>query len=177
MNTADNNEPQSVLNPNSIAFIALCKEYCQAVAQARETPHDEFLNLMLKLLPRIYITATDLSVNYIETEEPYIDPALEEDYYDAIRRNIETLMGPDDVYLEVFEEDMKYSDTPVSASIAEGLADLFQVLFNFISALGNDPTDEVAAMSVLAVKDDFKSYWSRILCSVLRPLNDLAYKE
>ncbi|MDE6073630.1 MAG: DUF5063 domain-containing protein [Muribaculaceae bacterium] len=177
MNHDDNSAPQSVLNPNSIAFIALCKEYCQALAQAREAQRDEFISLMLKLLPRIYITATDLSVNFIETEEPYIDPALEEDYYEGIRRNVETLMGPDDIYLEVFEEDMKYSDTPVSASIAEGLADLFQVLFNFISALGNDPTDEVAAMSVLAIKEDFRNYWSRILCNVLRPLNDLAYKD
>ncbi|MDE5844642.1 MAG: DUF5063 domain-containing protein [Muribaculaceae bacterium] len=169
--------PQAVLNPNSIAFIALCKEYCQAVAHAVESERGEFIAQMLKLLPRLYITATDLSVNFIETEDPYIESALEEDYYNDIRQNLETLIGEDDVYLEVFEEDMKYSDTPVSASISEGLADLFQVLFNFIAALGNDPTDEVAAMSVLAIKEDFRTYWSRILCNVLRPLNDVAYKE
>ncbi|MDE7154773.1 MAG: DUF5063 domain-containing protein [Muribaculaceae bacterium] len=168
---------QAVLNPNSIAFIALCKEYCQAVAHAVESERGEFITQMLKLLPRLYITATDLSVNFIETEDPYIESALEEDYYNDIRQNLETLIGEDDVYLEVFEEDMKYSDTPVSASISESLADLFQVLFNFIAALGNDPTDEVAAMSVLAIKEDFRTYWSRILCNVLRPLNDIAYKE
>lgn len=168
---------QSVLNPNSIAFIALCKEYCQALAHAAESECSEFIDQMLKLLPRLYITATDLSVNFIETEDPYLESALEEEYYNGIRQNLETLIGEDDIYLEVFEEDMKYSDTPVSASISEGLADLFQVFFNFISALGNDPTDEVAAMSVLAVKEDFKAYWSRILCNVLRPLNDIAYKE
>ncbi len=169
--------PQAVLNTNSIAFIALCKEYCQAVAHAVESERGEFIAQMLKLLPRLYITATDLSVNFIETEDPYIESALEEDYYNDIRQNLETLIGEDDVYLEVFEEDMKYSDTPVSASISESLADLFQVLFNFIAALGNDPTDEVAAMSVLAIKEDFRTYWSRILCNVLRPLNDIAYKE
>ncbi|MDE6225435.1 MAG: DUF5063 domain-containing protein, partial [Muribaculaceae bacterium] len=48
---------------------------------------------------------------------------------------------------------------------------------HFISALGHDPPDEVAAMSVWAVKEDFKAYWSRIVCNVLRPLNDIAYKE
>ncbi|MDE5969517.1 MAG: DUF5063 domain-containing protein [Muribaculaceae bacterium] len=168
--------PASVLNPNSIAFIALCKEYCQAIAHVSESEPTEFINQMLKLLPRLYITATDLSVNFIETEDPYIESTLEEDYYNGIRQNLETLIGEDDVYLEVFEEDMKYSDTPVSASISECLADLFQVFFNFIAALGNDPTDEVAAMSVLAIKEDFRNYWSRILCNVLRPLNDIAYK-
>ncbi len=40
-------------------------------------------------------------------------------------------MGEDDVFLETFEEDMKYSDTPVAASVSESLADIFQPLYNF----------------------------------------------
>ena len=85
-------------------------------------------------------------------------------------------MAEDDTYLEVFEEDMKYSDTPVSASIAEGLADIFQALYNFINTV-RDSTDEVTAMAILAVRDDFKAYWSATLCNVLRALNHLAYNQ
>ncbi len=83
-------------------------------------------------------------------------------------------MGPDDIYLEVFEEDMKYSDTPVSASISEGLADLFQVTFNFLSMIRDAP-DEIVGLGLLAMRDDFRGYWSAILCNVLRALNHLAY--
>ncbi|MBD5180056.1 MAG: DUF5063 domain-containing protein, partial [Bacteroidales bacterium] len=129
-----------------------------------------------KLLPRLYIAATDLTVNFIEDEEPYLDNALDEDYYESIRRNVENLMGEHDVYLEVFEEDMKYSDTPVSASISEGLADIFQVLFNFLNTV-RDSTDEVTAMAILSVRDDFRSYWSMTLCNVLRALNHIAYNQ
>ena len=107
-------EQKSVLNTNSIAFIGLCNEYCMALENCRETEQEEFIESMLKLLPRLYISATDLTVNYVEDEEPYIDNILDEDYYESIRRGIEQLMGEHDVYLEVFEEDMKYSDTPVS---------------------------------------------------------------
>ena len=100
--------------------------------------------------------------------------ALEEDYYESVRRGIESIMGEDDVYLEVFEEEMKYSDTPVSASISEGLSDIFQVLYNFLSTV-RDATDEVTGLALLEVRNDFRNYWSATLCNVLRAVNHIAY--
>lgn len=112
------------LNSNSIAFIGLCNEFCIAVENARESQRDEFLDTMLHLLPRIYIAATDLRTVPLSFDDTYIERVLEEDYYESVRRSMEGLFGEYDVYLEVFEEDMKYSDTPVAASISEGLADI-----------------------------------------------------
>lgn len=162
----------SRINTNSIAFIGLCNEFCVAVENTRESTREEFTDRMLRLLPRIYIAATDLTVDTPEYTEPYIDSVLEEDYYDAVRRNMETLFGEDDMYLEVFEEDMKYSDTPVAASISEGLADIFQVLYNFINT-AREATDETLVTTLMAVRDDFRAYWSASLCNVLRALNHL----
>lgn len=165
-----------IINTNSIAFIGLANEYCAALENVRETMREDFVTNMLRLLPRLYITATDLTVNMIPDEEPYISPALEEDYYDSVRLGVEQIMGPDDVYLEVFEEDMKYSDTPVSASISEGLTDIFQVLYNFLSCVKDAP-DHLAGMALLAVQEDFKNYWSQILCNTLRAVNNLEYNS
>ena len=92
-----------------------------------------------------------------------------------MRREIESLLGADDVYLEVFEEDMKYSDTPIGASIAEGISDIFQVLYNFITMVREAPSETIDR-ALVAVKDDFDSYWSQKLCNLLRPLNHLRYK-
>lgn len=162
----------SRINTNSIAFIGLCNEFCVAVENTRESTREEFTDRMLRLLPRIYIAATDLTIDTPEYTEPYIDNVLEEDYYDAVRRNMETLFGEDDMYLEVFEEDMKYSDTPVAASISEGLADIFQVLYNFINT-AREATDETLVTALMAVRDDFRASWSASLCNVLRALNHL----
>lgn len=167
-------ESSTVLNNNSLAFIGLCNEYCQTLESARETECDDFIAAMLRLLPRIYITASDLKIDDLGLEEPYIDGRLDEDYYDSIRRSIENLLGPDDTYLEVFEEDMKYSDTPIAASVSEGLADIFQVLYNFLEAIKDVP-NELIDQALIAVKDDFQSYWSRILCNVMRALNHICY--
>ena len=162
----------TTLNTNSIAFIGLCNEYCMSVENAREADRSDFINNMLRLLPRIYIAATDLKTDLTDEDEPYLDNTLDEDYYEAVRRNMESLFGEDDIYLEVFEEDMKYSDTPVAASIAEGLADIFQVLFIFIITI-RDATVQTVGVAILIVRVDFRAYWSATLCNLLRALNHL----
>jgi len=164
------------LNSNAIAFTGLANEYCQTVENAREYEQSDFVKTMLKLLPRLYISATDLTTDDAGMFDAYIDAALDEDYYDAVRRGMEEVIGPDDTYLEVFEEDMKFSDTPVSASIAEGLADIFQPLYNYLATV-RDTTDETVALALASVKDDFKAYWSTTLCNVLRALNAIAVRE
>ena len=132
----------SKISPNSIAFIGLANEYCTTLANAQQYEQAEFVDSMLKLLPRIYISATDISIG--NEPEAYIEPYLDEDYYESVRHHVEMVMGPDDIYLEVFEADMKYSDTPISASIAEGLTDIFQDLFNFVNNVKDAPQEQIS---------------------------------
>ena len=162
------------LSPNSLAFIALSNEYCEAIETASAADRDEFVNSMLRLLPRLYISATDIRPD--DDDMAYIDDALDEEAYNAARRNIEMLLGEDDSYLEVFEEDMKYSDSPIAASISEGLCDIFQVLFNFLEAV-KDSTEEVIGSALTIVSEDFRHYWSRPLCNLLRALNHIKYSQ
>ena len=172
----------STLRPNTLAFIALCNEYCVAVQDARNISSEDcsqFIDSMLRLLPRIYICASDLASGMaddgMEVDDVYIESVLDEDYYDTVRRNVENLLGPDDTYLEVFHQDMKYSDTPIAASIAEGVSDLFQVFYNFLETV-RDATEDVVSGAVMAVADDFANYWSAILCNLLRAVNNIKYQ-
>ncbi len=166
---------QAALNNNTLAFIALCNEFCMAIENARECEREEFITNMVRLLPRIYIAANDLKVESLrEDEDSYLESVLDEDYYESARRNVENLMGADDMYLEVFEEDMKYSDTPIAASVSESLADLFQVMYNFVETIKEAP-QEMIPLALVAIKEDFAGYWSRILCNVMRPLNHLRH--
>jgi len=164
------------ISTNSIALIALCNEYCQTVERAQENGRDDFVSAMLRLLPRIYIAASDMQVPLEPEEESYIEPALNEEYYDTIRRNVESVIGPDDVFLEVFEDDMKYSDTPIAASISEGVADIFQVLYNFIETIRDAPSHLIIE-ALCALRDDFNSYWSQTLCNLMRPLNHIKHNN
>lgn len=163
------------MNNNTIAFTGLCKEYCGLLEENGMMTAPEFVEKMLRLLPRIYICAVDLSVKDATLEEEpdtWLEQSLTEENYEAVRHSLAALLGENDVYLEVFEEDMKYSDTPVAASISENLADIYQVAYDFTTTVRYG-TDEVADMAVLAVKASFKEYWSMTLCNVLRALNHI----
>lgn len=161
------------MNNNAIAFTALCREYCSALENAAVTPPSKFVSGMLRLLPRIYICASDLkpdTQSVSPDDDGWLNSALTEDEYEEIRSRVAAVMGADDVYLEVFEEDMKYSDTPVAASVSENLADIYQQLFDFIDTV-RFATDEVNDVAIKAVTDSFREFWSQTLCNVLRALN------
>lgn len=161
------------MNNNSLAFTALCNEYCATLERAAQMDERELVGNMARLLPRIYICAADLKEPTLD-DEGYIDGYLQEETYDQIRLSLESVLGEDDTYLEVFESDMKYSDTPIGASLAEGLADLFQVFYNFIETVRDAP-DELAAAAINAVHDDFKLVWGQTLTNIMRHIHSIYY--
>lgn len=160
-----------------IAVTALCADYCRTLEGCRDMETEEFVNKILNLLPRLYLAFTDVKpYEDIEAdpEGEYFEEYVDEDFYDSIRRNVEMLLGPEDTFLETFEENMKYSDTPIAASISECLADIFQPLFNFISIV-KDTEGEKMESAYRECRENFESYWAQTLCNVLRAVNNLRY--
>ena len=172
----ENIDDVSRLSNNTLAFIALANEYCAAVENCQGTDTDSFVSAMLRLLPRIYISVLDIKANMMTGEGEYIPPVLTEENYEAVRSNIASLLGENDTFLEVFEEDMKYSDTPISATISESLADLFQVLYDIVENCREAPIYLINEM-MAGAKETFAGYWSQTLVNVLRALNNLKYNS
>lgn len=163
------------LTPNALAFIALTNEYCHTLEHIGDLQQLTLAQTMLKLLPRIYITAGDLAMAKRDVEdEGYISPSLDENTYDQLRLLIANIMGEDDVYLETMVEDMRYSDSPVSATVSENLADLYQEFFNFVHSVQDMPT-EVQYGLIEACVANFREYWGQTLCNVLRALHNLYF--
>lgn len=161
-----------------LGITALASAYCVTLERAAESERDEFLYAMLHCLPRLYAEFFDLKANASDVKfgGRYYQSYVDEDYYENIRRHVEMLLGPDDTYLETFEEDMKYSDTPIAASISEGLADIFQPLYNFISVVKDTDGAELEGAYEVC-REAFEEYWSQTLCNVLRPLNALIHNS
>lgn len=160
-----------------IAVTALSAEYCHTLETCRDLEPEEFVERMLNLLPRLYLAFTDVIPDEFTglEEDEYFESYVDEDFYDSIRRNVEALLGPDDTFLETFEENMKYSETPIAASISECLADIFQPLFNFISIV-KDTEGEKMQAAYRDCRENFEGYWAQTLCNVMRALNSLKYK-
>ncbi|MDE5791296.1 MAG: DUF5063 domain-containing protein [Muribaculaceae bacterium] len=152
---------------------SLAARYCGVVEQAADYSKREFIIELLAILPRIYLDFSDPELELGENDE-YFSTYVDEDYYESIRRHVEMLMGEHDVFLETFEEDMKYSDTPVAASISESVADIFQALYNFISIV-KETDGESLEGAYMECRENFAAYWSQTLCNVMRALNHLRY--
>lgn len=172
-NDADNGRTDTLTN-NDLAFLALTGEYCQAIENAVGFTATELVDTMLRLLPRIYITASDIKPDLLSGEGGYISPVLTESLYDTAQRNIAAVMGEDDTFLEVFVEDMKYSDTPIAATVSESLADLFQVFYDLLETCRDAPNDLILE-ALASVRESFAEFWSQTLLNVLRALNAIKY--
>lgn len=161
------------LSNNALTVMALASEYCRAIELAASTERSEFINKMIHLLPRIYMAVTDIPNSpFEEPDYSFGATHLDENYYDQVRNAIAELIGEDDTYLETFHQDMKYSESPIAATVSEGLADIFQVMYNFVEDVRNADFD-VVNEQLGSLRCDFTEYWSQILCNVMRPLNEI----
>ena len=157
----------------SLTFIALAGDFCKTIQNTTSISRDEFIDTMLRLLPRLYVAMNSYSKNS-EPEMDIIGNYVDEDHYNQARQAVATLMGEDDIFLETFMEDMKYSDTPIAASISESIADIYQDMLNFTMTV-RDSEGALTSPALDDMHENFTLYWSKTLCNVLRPLNALKY--
>lgn len=155
-------------------IVGLSKEFCEVCRNAVEFSRQEFTDRILDLLPRIYWNFFDLTAGISLGDESFFSDYVDEALYEEVRRGIASVMGSADTFLETFEEDMKYSDTPITSSISECLADLYQPLFNFVSVV-HDSEGSQMEDAFISCKEDFENYWSQTLCNALKALNHVKY--
>lgn len=162
-----------------INLVAISAEYCSALENAPEMEQEEFVKTALSLLPRIYFEFFDIeAVESVALEEwgaaNFSSRYMDEAYYESIRSSLAALLGENDSYLETFEKDMKYSDTPIACTISENLCDVMQPLYNFVTEVresGGDNLDD----AFRDCKDEFSQYWSQPLCNAMRALNNILH--
>lgn len=167
-------DDDATLQSRLYSLVALAGEYCSTLENARQYDKTDFIKAVLGLLPRIYYEFSDLEIGEDPEDYEYLQSYVDEDFYESVRRRVESLIGEDDLFLETFEEDMKYSDTPISASISESLADIFQPLYDFISVVRESEGGQLQA-AYRECHENFEAYWSQTLCNVMRALNHLRY--
>lgn len=162
-----------IFDRNTVEFVTVAAECCAFLERSEGMKRSVFTDTILKILPLLYIKASMLpEVEALGDDAP--ENFVTEDDYEVLRLTIASVMGDRDDYLEVFMQDMAYSDTPIKASISEDLADIYQDIKDFISVyrLGFDETMHDA----LAVcKENFALYWGQKLVNTLRALHDVKY--
>lgn len=174
-NIMDSDKP--IYQRDVLEFVTVAVQYCAFLEGIEGKQRSEVLDIMSKLMPLLYLKGTLLPrYELLDDEEAMPADYVTEENYDIIRCNIASIMADRDDYLDVFVEDMKYSDTPVLATISENLADIYQELKNFayVYKLGVE-ADMMTAVAV--VKMNFEDEWGQKAANVLRAIHEVKYDE
>ncbi len=170
----ENNIPGNIVfSKNVVEFVTVGVQYCSYLESFENDTLSSLTDKLTKLLPLLYLKATLLPEIEIEYEI-YPEVIVTEDDYNYILSRLFNVYKSDDTYLEVFLEDMKYSDTPISASISEDIADIYQDIKNFIS-IYEQGIEENMAEALFTCNENFKLFWGQKLVNVLRALHSLKY--
>ncbi|NDV47760.1 DUF5063 domain-containing protein [Paludibacter sp. 221] len=164
-----------VYNKSVIEFVTVVAETCLFLEKASEYSRNSFISQAIKILPLLYLKASVL-----ETPEAVFEDVPErfvtEDDYQFVREQIENLLGNDNIYLEVYHPQMKYSDTPIAAFISEDLADIYQEIKDFAANFRLEITDIMNDALVVCL-ESFAEHWGQKLLNSLRALHALRYNE
>lgn len=158
---------------NIVEFVTVGVQYCSFLESFEYDSHQEVTDRLTKLLPLLYLKASLLEDVDIE-EDIYPEVTVTEEGYNYILSRLYNLYKSNDTYLEVFLEDMKYSDTPISASISEDLSDIYQDIKNCVS-IYEQGVEVNMLEAVFTCHENFKLYWGQKLVNVLRALHSLRY--
>ena len=159
----------------AIELTLVAVEYCTFLERSNQKERSELVDTMTKLLPLLSLKATLLPSFASLEEETYLEDFVTEDEYDFIRSSVSRVMADKDDYLDVFVEDMKYSDTPILATVSENLADIYQALKNFVMRYKHASDDSARMEATIEVKEDFKYNWGQKVANVLRALHEVLY--
>lgn len=162
-----------VYSKETVEFVTVAVQYCGYLENLEEEDNKKPTDWLSKILPLLYLKAS-----LLPDTEPLDDSDQEitvtEDIYNYIFSKLFNIYNKDDAYLEVFLQDMKYSDTPIGASISEDLTDIYQDLKNFITVYERGITENMND-ALFVCNENFKSYWGQKLVNVLRALHALKY--
>jgi hypothetical protein len=98
---------------------------------------------------------------------------MEEDY-EFIRFQVQNKTGRFDDYLEVFTADMQRSDLPLTSTVSENMADIYQDVKDFLMGYRSAVT-EIMNDALAELVTQFESYWGQRLVNVLRALHMVYY--
>lgn len=166
---------QIVYDKRVIDFVTIAVEVCVFLEKEELPPRAESVDKLLKLLSLLYVKAL-LLPETIASDDDFTGSFVKEEDYLRVSNAIARVMGEEDVYLDVFMEDMKYSDTPVSSFISENIADIYQDIRNFVSVYQLGLTAQMNDALYLC-EENFRLYWGQKLVNVLRPLHALKYVD
>jgi hypothetical protein len=164
-----------VYSKNVIEMITVANEFCSFLERSEEMESSDFLSRLQKLLPLLYLKASLLPEFEIEADDE-LEKFVTELDYNLIQQKVLRHTGAGDDYQEVFISGMQFSETALTASIAENVADIYQDMKDLVLSF-RMLNEEVMEKALSESQYNFAHLWGQKLVNSLRAIHNLIYND
>jgi hypothetical protein len=164
-----------VYSKNVIELITVANEFCSFLERADDLESADFLSRLQKMLPLLYLKASLLPKFEFEPDDE-LEKYVTEVEYNLIQQKILVHTGAGDDYQEVFIPGMQFSESALTSSIAENVADIYQDMKDLVMSF-RTMNDEVMEQALWESQANFAQVWGQKLVNCLRAVHNLIYSE
>jgi hypothetical protein len=163
----------AVYSKNVIEFVAVANEFCVLVENLADYDKKYIIDTSLNLLSLLYLKSTML---------PEVDPVNDEGNekivtepdWNFIKENIAEKLGSSDSYIDFFDHQMQESAEPITSSISENMADIYQDLKEFLYLYRFGVVD-IMNDALFECEQNFQQFWGQRLINSLRILHHIYF--
>ena len=164
-----------VYSKNVIELITVANEFCSFLEHSEDMETSDFLGRLQKMLPLLYLKASLLPEFEMEADDE-LEKYVNELDYNLIQQKVLHHTGAGDDYQEVFLSGMQFSESALTASIAENVADIYQDMKALVMSF-RTLDEEVMALALSESQNNFAHLWGQKLVNSLRAIHNLIYGE
>ncbi len=164
-----------VYSKNVIELITVANEFCSFLERSEELETSDFMSRLQKLLPLLYLKASLLPEFEIESDDELEKYVTELDY-NLIQQKVLHHTGAGDDYQEVFVSGMQFSESALTASIAENVADIYQDMKDLVMSF-RTLDEEVMELALSESQRNFSTFWGQKLVNCMRAIHNVIYGE
>ena len=170
----DKKDKDVVYSKNVVEFITVANEYCMFTEKAENYTKEDIIHYMLKICPLLYLKGALLPASN-ESEFEITERYVNEEHWDTVYKALNKVLGKDDIYFTLGFNDTG-EHTPVMASIADNLTDIYQDLKDFLM-LYQKGTHAAKENAVAECRSLFEKHWGKRLVNAHCALHNLVFKE
>lgn len=164
-----------VYSKNVIELITVANEFCSFLERAEEMESSDFLSRLQKLLPLLYLK-TSLLPTFESSWDDELEKYVTEMDYNVVQQNVLNHLGANDDYQEIFISGMQFSESALTASISENVADIYQDIKDLVLSF-RTLNEDVMEQALWEIQSNFSQNWGQKLVNCLRALHNVIYSE
>jgi hypothetical protein len=152
-------------------FASLAASYCELIEHHADYSTEDFIGKVRLLLPQLYYHALQLP-----DVEPVNDdrlPRVAHQEWQQMFANLGAFLGSNDLYWVVFDPLKLEPDSPIAASLADDLTDIWRDLKSGLRHWQASPAD-VRQEIVWGWRFHFQIHWSYHVVDALRAINAIS---